>query len=124
MLHGQRITLRPIFEVDLDALYAAFIDIRNRGDYFPLGIVGEPEFRRDFAEHGFWEKDKGTLLIVSSGEIAGHIEFFKPVNYWDAYELSYQLYDHASPVRDSLARRSSSWWTTCSAARGSTAFSS
>ena len=93
MLHGERITLRPIFEADLDALYAAHIDIRNRGEYFPLGIVGEPEFRRDFAEHGFWEKDRGTLLIISSGEIAGHIEFFKPVNYWDAYELSYQLYD-------------------------------
>ena len=23
----------------------------------------------------------------------GHIEFFKPVSYWDAFELSYQLYD-------------------------------
>jgi RimJ/RimL family protein N-acetyltransferase len=23
----------------------------------------------------------------------GHIEFFVPVSYWDAYELSYQLYD-------------------------------
>jgi RimJ/RimL family protein N-acetyltransferase len=27
--------------------------------------------------------------------MAGHIEFFKPVNYWDAWELSYQLYDDA-----------------------------
>ena len=25
--------------------------------------------------------------------MAGHIEFFTPVNYWDAFELSYQLYD-------------------------------
>jgi hypothetical protein len=24
--------------------------------------------------------------------MVGHIEFFRPVNYWDAYELSYQLY--------------------------------
>jgi RimJ/RimL family protein N-acetyltransferase len=24
--------------------------------------------------------------------MAGHIEFFKPVSYWDAFELSYQLY--------------------------------
>ena len=25
--------------------------------------------------------------------IVGHIEFFVPVSYWDAFELSYQLYD-------------------------------
>jgi RimJ/RimL family protein N-acetyltransferase len=25
--------------------------------------------------------------------MAGHIEFFKPVSYWDAFELSYQLHD-------------------------------
>jgi hypothetical protein len=24
--------------------------------------------------------------------MVGHIEFFRPVSYWDAYELSYQLY--------------------------------
>ena len=94
MLVGQRVTLRPIREADLDAVYAAHLDIRNRGDFFPLGVMAEPEFRRDFAEHGFWEKEQGMLLIISGeGEIAGHIEFFKPVNYWDAYELSYQLYD-------------------------------
>lgn len=34
------------------------------------------------------------LLILSpEGDLAGHIEFFPPVSYWDAFELSYQLYD-------------------------------
>lgn len=34
------------------------------------------------------------LLILSpEGDLAGHIEFFTPVSYWDAFELSYQLYD-------------------------------
>ena len=43
--------------------------------------------------HGFWQKTEGLLVIVSpEGEIAGHIEFFRPVSYWDAFELSYQLY--------------------------------
>jgi RimJ/RimL family protein N-acetyltransferase len=32
------------------------------------------------------------LIISPEGETAGHIEFFKPVVYWDAFELSYQLY--------------------------------
>lgn len=93
MLDGERISLRPARERDLDALYAEHVNIANRGRYFPLGVASEPKFRREFAETGFWQEDEGLLLIVTADEeIAGHIEFFKPVNYWDAYELSYQLY--------------------------------
>lgn len=94
MLKGKRISLRPIRESDLDAVYAAHQDIANRGAYFPLGVESETAFRRQFEEHGFWQRDEGTLLIdTRDGEIAGHVEFFRPVGYWDAYELSYQLYD-------------------------------
>jgi len=96
MLHGTRISLRQITESDLDALYQAHADIRNRGEFFPLGVKSEPAFRKTFAEGGYWQKEEGTLLIVTGdGEIAGHIEFFRPVGYWDAFELSYQLYDAA-----------------------------
>ena len=94
MLHGTSVTLRPVRESDLDALYDAHTDIRNRGRFFPLGVVSQAAFRREFAEHGYWQKTEGTLLLVTSlGEVAGHIEFFRPVSYWDAFELSYQLYD-------------------------------
>ncbi len=94
MLEGERISLRPVVEADVDALYAAHVTISNRGAYFPLGVQSEPAFRRSFAEHGFWQREEGTMLIVTpEGEMAGHIEFFKPVAYWDAFELSYQLYD-------------------------------
>ena len=94
MLHGDRITLRPIREADLDAAYTAHVNIANRGGFFPLGVMSEPAFRKMFAEGGFWEREQGTLLIATpDDEIAGHIEFFKPIVYWDAFELSYQLYD-------------------------------
>jgi [ribosomal protein S5]-alanine N-acetyltransferase len=93
MLHGDRIALRPIREADLDAAYAAHVNITSRGAWFPLGVVSEPAFRKAFAEHGYWQGEEGTLLIVTrDGEIAGHIEFYKPIAYWDAFELSYQLY--------------------------------
>ena len=96
MLKGQRITLRPARAADLDEMYAAHTDIANRGSFFPLGVTSESRFRAEFAEHGFWQREEGTLLIIAPEErIAGHIEFFKPVNYWDAFELSYQLYDEA-----------------------------
>ena len=93
MLQGRSIQLRPVREADLDALYAAHVDIANRGAFFPLGVMSEPDFRREFAESGFWQREEGMLLIETpEGELAGHIEFFMPVRYWDAYELSYQLY--------------------------------
>ncbi len=94
MLRGNDITLRPVLEADIDAMYAAHFDISNRGAFFPLGIMSESVFKHRFAETGFWEKEEGTLIITAAdAPLAGHIEFFKPVNYWDAFELSYQLYD-------------------------------
>lgn len=96
MLKGQHITLRPVREADLDAFYAAHTDIANRGSFFPLGVMSESRFRAEFAEHGFWQREEGTLLIIGPDQrMAGHIEFFKPVSYWDAFELSYQLYDES-----------------------------
>ena len=93
MLEGRRISLRPVREADLDRLYDAHTAIGARGAYFPLGVMSESAFRREFAEHGFWQKTEGMLVILSAdGEIAGHVEFFRPVSYWDAFELSYQLY--------------------------------
>ncbi|HSL97382.1 MAG TPA: GNAT family protein [Candidatus Deferrimicrobiaceae bacterium] len=95
MLTGERITLRPIRESDLDAVYASLVDIRNRGEFFPLGVQSQSAFHRQFAENGFWDKEEGLLVLVTSDdEIAGHIEFFKPISYWDAFELSYLLYDN------------------------------
>ncbi len=93
MLPGSRISLRPVRSSDLDEMWAAHINIANRGAFFPLGVLSEAKFRAEFADNGFWQREEGFLLIMSpEGEMAGHIEFFKPVNYWDAWELSYQLY--------------------------------
>jgi len=94
MLRGSVVTLRPVLASDLDRLYAAHTDIANRGRFFPLGVQSESDFRRGHAESGFWQREEGMLVILTEdGDIAGHIEFFKPVSYWDAFELSYQLYD-------------------------------
>lgn len=98
MLNGERVTLRPVRERDLMPFITAHVEISNRGAFFPLGVQSEPALRRTYAETGFWERDEGTLLIWDRADVmVGHIEFFKSVGYWDAYELSYQLYstDHA-----------------------------
>lgn len=94
MLKGKRITLRPELAADLEKLYAFHTDIENRGEYYPRGIQSQPAFQKHFQENGFWGKEDGTLVITSpEGEILGHIEFFKTVNYLDEYELAYQIYD-------------------------------
>jgi len=86
-------------ESDLDQLYEAHTDLASRGDYFPRGVMSEPAFRREFAEGGFWTADDGMLAITADGSIVGHVEFFRPVSYWDAFELSYQLYDEGHAGR-------------------------
>jgi RimJ/RimL family protein N-acetyltransferase len=94
MLEGTKISLRPVRSADLDFMHEALTNIRNRGAFFPLGVQSESAFKREFAENGLWQREEGFLLLVTrENEIAGHIEFFKPVNYWDAFELSYLLYD-------------------------------
>ena len=93
MLKGQSITLRPVRESDLDQIYTYHLDIENRGDFFPRGVLSQPAFLKQFQETGFWTKEEGLLVIVSlNEEILGHIEFFKTVNYLDEYELSYLVY--------------------------------
>jgi ribosomal-protein-alanine N-acetyltransferase len=100
MLKGERVSLRTVLESDLPALYDAHIDVSTRGQFFPLGTMSEPAFRGRFAEHGFWQREEGMLLIIDEDDrVVGHIEFFMPINYWDSYELSYQLYDGSAAGR-------------------------
>ena len=90
MLVGTNISLRPVRATDVDVLYDAQIDLRNRGSYFPRGVLSETSFRDAFHETGMWQREEGTLLIIGErDEIVGHIEFHVPISYWDAFELSY-----------------------------------
>lgn len=93
MLKGNTVTLRTVSERDLERLYAFHSDIANRGDFFPRGVMSQAKFRAQFQETGFWTRDEGLLVILDKrGQIIGHVEFYKTVNYLDEYELSYILY--------------------------------
>lgn len=122
MLNGDKVVLRPVRERDLAAFIDAHTEISNRGEFFPLGVQPESVLRRNHAETGFWERDEGTLLIWNRDDVmVGHIEFFPPVNYWDAYELSTSCTAKGTPARVTRPRRCASWLTTCSGQRRSTA---
>ena len=49
MLTGDRVVLAPVREADLPAFYEAHVDIRNRGAYFPLGVLSESTMKTRFA---------------------------------------------------------------------------
>ena len=94
MLKGKTITLRPIRETDLDEFYSHYLDIDNRGDYYPRGVSSETTFKKRFRETGIWEREEGTLLIIDKHDkMIGYVEFFKTVNYLDEYELGYLIFN-------------------------------
>ena len=98
MLRGDQIRLRPAQERDLEVLYSRMNNLDYRGAFFPLGLHSEAKFRREFAEHGYWSKDEGMLLVVDPhDEIVGEIEFFPISHYLVGYELSYLIFgeEHA-----------------------------
>jgi RimJ/RimL family protein N-acetyltransferase len=96
VLKGERVTLRPVRESDLEAYWRYHTDIANRGPYFPLGVMSEAALRKQFAEDGFWSRDEGMLLITADDDrMVGSIEWFPTVRYLSEVELSYQLFDRA-----------------------------
>lgn len=93
MLKGEHITLRPVREADLDRLRELDLDLDSRGDYWPLSIMSEQTYRREFHETGFWGENFGRLLMIDAGgEIIGEIMYFKTVQYMDEFEIGYRLF--------------------------------
>ena len=94
MIRGKNITLRTVRETDLDALYTALSDLASRGAYFPLSLMSETAFKREFHAHGFWSNDAGRLLICDAEDrLLGSIWYFQAVPYYDGLEMGYHLFD-------------------------------
>ncbi len=94
MIRGKNITLRTVRETDLATLYTALSDLASRGNYFPLHLVSETAFKREFHEHGFWSNDSGRLLICDADDrLLGSIWYFQAVPYYDGLEIGYHLFD-------------------------------
>lgn len=93
MLQGDQIQLRLVRETDLERMYDFHEDIRNRGEFYPIGVSAWPTFQERYQKTGFWEPKEGTLIIAGDGDaMLGHIEFFATVDYLDEIELGYILY--------------------------------
>jgi RimJ/RimL family protein N-acetyltransferase len=93
MLVGEKVILRTLREADLDRLYDLAADVRDMGDYWPLGIPSELRWKKRLSETGWWEEDHGGLLITDREDnVVGQVLFFKAAAYYNAYELGYRIY--------------------------------
>jgi len=96
MLKGTKISLRPMRAEDVDVVFEGFSSLENRGPYYPHFLESEHRFRKQFDEHGFWEDNKGLLVIVEpDGTVVGEIAYFPEHEDEQApsvFELGYMLY--------------------------------
>lgn len=99
MIRGEKVALRTVREADLGRLYEAKNDVDVQGEYAVPRLRSEPEFRKRFAETGFFGRDGGTYLVVDAEDrLLGDIAYFG-VNYMAGYEMGYCLFDRAQRGR-------------------------
>ncbi len=80
--------LRQVRESDFDELLRLSNDYDARGEFWPGGFMPEVRSRKDFLDTGWWEEDKGTFLITDpKDQMLGRLFFWKPVAYFQAFEL-------------------------------------
>lgn len=97
MLKGNNISIRPIKETDLEALYDLLNDIQSQGEFLPAALTSEIELKSQYQKNGFISEDSQRYLITNkSNEIIGSIWAFKSVPYFDAIEVGYQIFDQTS----------------------------
>lgn len=93
MLKGSTIYLKTIAEKDIAEFLELNDDLATRGDYFPLDILTESNFRKWYNETGLWNNDFGRMLIFDNNHtMIGYINYFKAISYFDAYEIGYIIY--------------------------------
>jgi ribosomal-protein-alanine N-acetyltransferase len=99
VIRGDKVHLRTVREPDLARLYEAVNDVEAQGEFAVPRLRSEPEFRKQFAETGFFGRDAGTYLVVDAEDrLLGDVVYFS-VNYMAGYEMGYCLFDRAQRGR-------------------------
>lgn len=94
MIIGNNIKIRTIKENDLDDVLSSLGDFESKGQFLPIEIQSEVNFRKEFEVNGFvTEKASRYVLVSNAEEIIGLIWAFMSVPYFDALEIGYQIFD-------------------------------
>ncbi|MBU1050338.1 GNAT family N-acetyltransferase [Candidatus Bipolaricaulota bacterium] len=93
MLVGHRVILRPFRRSDLEGLYELTSDVREIGDFWPLGCISEPRWFKQFEETNWWSDDHKILLVTDrEGRRLGQVMIFKASHWYGGWELAYRIY--------------------------------
>ena len=93
MLVGNRIILRPFRRTDLEGLYDLVADVREIGEFWPLGCISEPRWLKRFEETGWWSDEFKLFLITDrEGRPLGQVNIYKASHSYDGWEIGYRIY--------------------------------
>lgn len=97
MFVGERIILRTVRSSDMDEYVELASDITAQCEHFPRSISSETRIRDSFHRNGMWTDDYGVLLVIEkeTQRIIGSVMFFKPVQFYDCFEIGYVTYNPA-----------------------------
>lgn len=93
MLVGKHVVLRPFRRSDLEGLYDLVADVRQTGEFWPLGCVSEPRWFKQFDENGWWTDEFKVFLIADrDGRRLGQINSYQASHSYKGLELGYRIY--------------------------------
>lgn len=93
MLQSDRITIRTIRRSELELVYGLSFDFSDAGEYMPVALMSEADFRAEYDRNGFWRETKGRLIIENmEGDVVGEIGCFEVAHYMDGREIYYRTY--------------------------------
>jgi len=93
MLEGKNIILRPMKQEDIDEYILRTGDPKENGAHFPLIVRSKPVIQKEFNETGYWEHNKGRLMIIDKEEnLVGFVSFFPGAWYMQGFEIGYQIF--------------------------------
>lgn len=93
MLVGQRVILRPFRREDLVGLYDLVADVREIGEFWPLGCISEPRWFKRFEETNWWTEESKLFLVTDrGGRRIGQVNVYKASQSCHGWELGYRIY--------------------------------
>ena len=93
MLVGHRVILRPFRRADLEGLYDLACDVREIGEFWPLGCISELKWFKRFEETGWWTDEFKLFLITDrDGRRLGQINVYQASHSYQGWELGYRIY--------------------------------
>ncbi len=93
MLVGHRVILRPFRRSDLEGLYDLVADVREIGEFWPLGCVSEPRWLKRFEETSWWSDEFKLFLVTDlEGRRLGQVNVYKASHSYEGWELGYRIY--------------------------------